>query len=128
MPAALRCTLRILVIKNDVTSVLEADRVQCFEAVSEESFRPDFFDWPQECACKAVRSSNIGHLLEILDERLLENLILSEFVFSSLQASGDLSRTIKIGITEVTIYEEVMLLPHGSSVGTKLPAVQPLVW
>ena len=88
MPAALRYPLEILVIKNDVTSVLEADRVQCFEAVSEEFFRPDFFrpdffDWPQECACKAVRSSNLGQPLEILDERLLENLILSEFVFSS---------------------------------------------
>ena len=83
MPAALRYPLEILVIKNDVTSVLEADRVQCFEAVSEEFFRPDFFDWPQKRASKAVRSSNLRHPLEILDERLLENLILSEFVFSS---------------------------------------------
>ena len=34
------------IIKHDVAFVIDANRIQCFEAGLEELFRPDFFDGP----------------------------------------------------------------------------------
>ena len=53
MPKYLFCFVEVFlvgngapVIKHDVAFVVDANRIQCFEAVPEELFRPDSFDGP----------------------------------------------------------------------------------